>query len=427
MSSSAPTNAIKWSNIPQGPEDGIFKITRLHRECTDPKKVSLGVGAYRDGDGKPLVLEAVVRAKAMLASQPPQSWTHEYQQISGHAGFLSASQDLVFGEAMRQSLSTRLASIQSLGGTGACRLACDFIAKFVGSNGTVYLPNPTWGNHKAIVSASGLAAKDYRYIDTRNAQTPVLDFAGLTADLGEAPSGSAVLLHLCAHNPTGVDPSPDQWVKIAQLCKDRNLIPFFDNAYQGFASGNLSADAAPLRAFIRLGLNPFIACSFSKNMGLYGERVGVLHIVTPDAASASAALSQIKIIARGTYSNPPQFGAQVAHLVMTDPNLRNIWERELESMSARIRSMRIALKNRLDEMAPSQSWDHITNQIGMFSYSGLTKEQVDHCANHWALFMLPTGRMSMAGLNENNIDHVAMAIASSINDHMVENSCPVSQ
>lgn len=412
---------MDWPSVPAGPEDSVFKVTRLFNDCQNSDKVSLGVGAYRDNNGKPLVLEAVIQAKEQIGKMDPQSWIHEYQAIQGHDQFLAASRELVFGKSlMGSSLGKRLVSLQSLSGTGACSLGFAFLNKFAPTK-VLYLPDPTWANHFGIAKYAGLETRSYRYLDKSKPTMPMLDLEGMLQDLQQAPEGSTVVLHMCAHNPTGVDPTLSQLEQIATVVQERKLIPFFDNAYQGFASGDLEGDAASLRMFISKGLNPLVACSFAKNMGLYGERIGALHVVTSDEPSAAAALSQLKIIARVIYSNPPKFGAMVAHRVMTDPQLRNLWETELKSMSTRIHKMRSELRLLLEQKLPGTSWKHVTDQIGMFSYTGLTKDQVDHCANYGAVFMLPTGRISMAGLNEGNLEHTATAFAEAIK------ACPMTE
>eukprot|EP00560_Eucampia_antarctica_P008232 CAMPEP_0197823886 /NCGR_PEP_ID=MMETSP1437-20131217/1200_1 /TAXON_ID=49252 ORGANISM="Eucampia antarctica, Strain CCMP1452" /NCGR_SAMPLE_ID=MMETSP1437 /ASSEMBLY_ACC=CAM_ASM_001096 /LENGTH=410 /DNA_ID=CAMNT_0043423273 /DNA_START=17 /DNA_END=1249 /DNA_ORIENTATION=- len=410
---------MDWSSVPAGPEDAVFKVSRLFNECKNPDKVSLGVGAYRDNNGKPLVLEAVIKAKEQIGKLEPQSWIHEYQSIQGNPDFLAASQELVFGKEICSMLGNRLVSLQSLSGTGACSLGFTFLQKFAPKSKILYLPDPTWGNHFGIAKHAGLEIRTYRYLDLSKPTTPMLDLQGMLEDLKQAPEGSTVVLHMCAHNPTGVDPTLSQLEEIAEVVKERNLIPFFDNAYQGFASGDLEGDAASLRMFVSKGLNPLVACSFAKNMGLYGERIGALHVVTSDQTSAAATSSQFKIIARVVYSSPPRFGAMVAHRVMTDSTLRILWENELKEMSGRINKMRSELRRLLEQKLPGTSWKHVTDQIGMFSYTGLTKDQVEHCANPGAVFMLPTGRISMAGLNDGNLEHTAKAFAGAIK------ACPV--
>mmetsp|Transcript_21153 Transcript_21153/g.42677 ORF Transcript_21153/g.42677 Transcript_21153/m.42677 type:complete len:417 (-) Transcript_21153:423-1673(-) len=410
---------MEWSLIPPGPEDAVFRVSRQYDECPSPDKVSLGIGAYRDHKGDPLVLSAVTAAKGQLASLPPQQWTHEYQPIGGNAEFLKAAQDLVFGKerAGRMREEGRLTGLQTMSGTGACRLGFEFVSRFGGNgggDGAILLPDPTWANHRALAKFSRLRVLEYRYIDASKPETPRLDLEGMLEDLRAAPEGTTVVLHMCAHNPTGVDPTPEQWKKIAEVVQSNKLQPFFDNAYQGFASGDLDGDARSVRLFADLGLHPLVACSFAKNMGLYGERIGALHLVCPDGASAEASISQLKIEARAMYSNPPAFGAQVALRVMTEPRLRSDWEAELGEMSARIRSMREALRGRLEEMVPERTWHHVTDQIGMFSYTGLTKGQVGHCKEEGYVFMLDTGRISMAGLNEGNVERVARVMANAI-------------
>ena len=356
-------------------------------------------------------------AKKILASQPPQKWTHEYLPISGYGPFLLATQRLALGDDLfdLHVRAKTVGSIQALSGTGALYLGAALLSKF-SPNKTVLLPNPTWGNHHAMFREAGLDVKEYRYIDFSRPTTPALDFEGFKADLEAATEGTTVLLHMCAHNPTGVDPTPEQWSALAQICLRRKLQVFFDNAYQGFASGDLDYDASSLRAFISAGLCPLVACSFAKNMGLYGERCGVLHVVAPDEQSCKNAMSQVSVIARTTYSNPPAFGASVAHLVLSEPALREQWKAELVEMSSRIKSMRQALKSSICKATGDgeDKWNHITSQIGMFSYTGLTPSQVAHCAEHGSLFMLNTGRVSMAGVNEGNVERVGATMAAAI-------------
>mmetsp|Transcript_23655 Transcript_23655/g.33206 ORF Transcript_23655/g.33206 Transcript_23655/m.33206 type:complete len:416 (+) Transcript_23655:324-1571(+) len=408
---------MEWSSIPVGPEDAVFKVNRLFNECQNPKKVSLGIGAYRNEEGKPLVLEAVIQAKADLASQPSQEWTHEYQPIDGCQNFVRAAQDLAFGPTLRKQLGDCLVGMQTMSGTGACRLGFEFVSRYGTHTDTILLPNPTWGNHKSIAKFARLKILEYTYLDETQMETPKLDLPQILKDLHSAPKGTTVVLHMCAHNPTGVDPTMEEWEQIADVIKERELQPFFDNAYQGFASGDLEGDAASLRLFIDKGLHPLVACSFAKNMGLYGERIGALHVVAPSPEAAQATLSQLKIEARAMYSNPPKFGAQVALRVMTNPKLRPLWETELKHMSERIKRMRVVLRKLLEDKvnpAHGKTWNHVTDQIGMFSYTGLTPDQVNHCGTEGSVFMLSTGRISMAGLNDHNVEYVATVMANAI-------------
>ena len=338
--------------------------------------------------------------------------------MSGHAPFCEAAQLLLLGPDLYPKLSPRTISVQSISGTGAIRLGCEFFSRFHKKRNkktTILLPDPTWGNHLPIAKDANLEVQTYRYLDTKNLTTPRLDIEGMLDDLSSAPEGSIALLHLCAHNPTGVDPTLDQWRKIAECCKSNNLQIFFDNAYQGFASGDLNGDAKPLQMIVgeEFNMHVFVGCSFAKNMGLYGERTGVLHVVAPDETSAQNILTQLKKLARATYSSPPQFGAMIAHKVMTQPEMRSSWEHELKGMADRINNMRSALRERLELKASGQKWNHITDQIGMFSYTGLTEAQVEACSNA-GVFMLNTGRISMAGLNESNVDHVADVMANAV-------------
>ena len=276
--------------------------------------------------------------------------------------------------------------------------------------------DPTWGNHKALFTSCGLACSEYRYLDKSSPSTPKLDFAGMMADLEACDPGTLVLLQACAHNPTGVDPTEAQWLEIAEVCKRRNLQVFMDNAYQGFASGDTDKDAFAIRHFVKENIPVMVACSFAKNMGLYGERVGCLHVVAGTKEETASAISQLKVIARTTYSNPPQFGSLVVTNILSDAALGNMWRTELEGMAGRIEEMRKRLKAGLVKATGDSpdKWNHITSQIGMFSYTGLSKEQVAHCAEEGGLFMLDTGRVSMAGMNGKNVDRVATVMANAI-------------
>lgn len=411
---------MDFKSVPQAPVGTVFKLNMYFAKYQGPRKVLLGAGAYRDNEGKPFVLEAVVKAKNELANQPEQDWTHEYQMMRGHVAFCQAAQELLLGSDLYPTVSQRTATLQTLSGTGACRLGCAFLKKYhkqFDENGeviptpTIYFPNPTWANHIGIAKEDGLDVKFYTYLDSTNPTR--LDFEGMLKDLKNAPKGSIIMLHLCAHNPTGVDPTMEQWKEITKCCQDVGHQMFIDAAYQGFASGDLEADAAPLRMMIgeEFNMNVFVASSFSKNMGLYGERVGCLHIIGPDGTSAKNVVSQMAGFVRPMYTSPPLFGVSIAHKVMTQPELRAMWEKDLKVMVKRIKEMRTMLRTRLEEKTEGRNWDHITSQIGMFSYTGLTPEQNDACGEK-GVFMLSPGRVNVAGLNTSNIDYVADVIAS---------------
>lgn len=368
--------------------------------------------------------------------------------MSGNKSFIFGAQKLAFGESLASKLlkqpCPRLASIQTISGSGACSLACHFLQQFCISP-ILYIPDPSWICHGPMASHAQLEVRKYRYLHDKkdlrgkeedcwvkkssNYHKPRLDIDGMLSDLGKAPVGSSVLLHLCCHNPTGIDPTIAQWHNIAQICEKRKLNPFFDNAYQGFASGDLYKDATPLRLFIEhYGLFPIVACSFSKIMGLYSERVGVLHVITPHnkADIAKCCLSQLELLARCQYSSPPAFGAIIASRIMGDDVLRCNWEQELRGMFQRIAKMRILLRKHLEKKMDHSNWSHVTDQVGMFSYSGLSEEQVKYCADTYGVFMLTTGRICIAGLNIHNVEHTADAIVAAIKACPLQcrNSCP---
>ena len=298
--------------------------------------------------------------------------------------------------------------MQSLSGTGALRLGGEFLRRFYPGNKTILMPTPTWGNHGPIFKDSGLAVGSYRYFDPK---TNGLDLAGMLADLKAAPEGSIVLLHACAHNPTGVDPSAEQWREIAQVCKERNLFPFFDMAYQGFASGKPDKDAAAVRAFVSSGHSILLAQSYAKNFGLYGERVGALSVVCADAKEAEAVASQLKIVIRPMYSNPPVHGARLVSTILQSQDLTKLWAQEVDHMAQRIISMRTKLRSLLEnKYRSSMPWNHITDQIGMFCYTGLKAEQVARLTKDYHVYLTKDGRISIAGITEANVEHLASSI-----------------
>lgn len=307
----------------------------------------------------------------------------------------------------------RVTSFQTISGTGAVHLGGLFLSKFYNkaANPRVYLSNPTWANHNQIFSNVHLPLATYPYFSK---QTKGLDFTGMLSAIQTAPDGSIILLHACAHNPTGVDPSQDQWKQIATVMRSKGHFPFFDCAYQGFASGDLAKDAWAVRYFVEQGFELCIAQSYAKNFGLYGERAGCFHFVTSpasDAATTAARIgSQLAILQRSEISNPPAYGARIAALVLNDPKLFALWEDNLREMSGRIISMRTALRQKLEQLNTPGTWNHITDQIGMFSFTGLTEQQVLKLREVAHIYMTKNGRISMAGLNTNNVEYVAEAI-----------------
>eukprot|EP00045_Choanoeca_perplexa_P009150 m.87355 g.87355 ORF g.87355 m.87355 type:complete len:429 (-) comp14773_c0_seq2:40-1326(-) len=397
-----------WSAVPLGPPDAILGITEAFKKDQHPDKMNLGVGAYRDDHGKPYVLNAVHKAEQLVVAA---NMDKEYAAITGVADFRRLAAELAYHPTATALQDKRVATAQALSGTGALRVAAVLLNRFVCTTPetqSVWLPNPTWGNHIPIFQDAGFKVEKYRYYDSK---TCGLDINGLLEDLStKATPGSAVLLHACAHNPTGVDPTQEQWKEIAEVVKQRDLKPLFDMAYQGFASGDSDRDAWALRHFVDVGFQPIVTQSFSKNMGLYGERVGLLSVVTGSPEEAAAVESQIKIIIRPMYSNPPIHGARVAAKVMSTPELNAEWLVELKGMADRINSMRSQLVQQLADEGSIRDWSHITNQIGMFCYSGMSPDQVAQITADHHVYLTKDGRISMAGVSSENVGHLAHAM-----------------
>jgi aspartate aminotransferase len=327
--------------------------------------MNLGVGAYRTEEEKPYVFEIVRQVeKELLDSLLQGKENKEYLPIEGHGGFNECSKKLIFGKDAKNLAS--IVTVQSISGTGALRVGGEFARKFIPA--TIHVPNPTWATHHGIFGNSGLKVKEYPYYNPKNRG---FDFEGMMKYINTLPALDIVLLHAAAHNPTGVDPSKDQWNKIAEVMKSRKLIPYFDTAYQGFASGSLEKDAYPIRLFNELGFQMLVAQSYAKNMGLYGERIGAFHVVCANAKSAEKVLSQLKLVIRPMYSNPPVHGALIVHRVLSNPEYFQRWASELESVSKRIIEVRSLLRKQLESLNTPGTWEHITDQIGMFSYTGL--------------------------------------------------------
>ncbi|ATY58291.1 aspartate aminotransferase [Cordyceps militaris CM01] len=396
-------------SVPQAPEDALFGLARAYKADSSSIKVDLGIGAYRDNNAKPWVLPVVKKADEILRNNPELN--HEYAPIAGIPEFTSKASELMLGADSPAIKEGRVTSMQTISGTGAVHVGALFLARFYKGSRQVYVSNPTWANHHQILRNVGLETVDYPYFDKK---TRGLDFEGMRSTIQSAPEGSIILLHPCAHNPTGVDPTLDQWKELAAIIRSKKHFPFFDCAYQGFASGNLARDAAAVRYFIEQGFELIIAQSFAKNFGLYGERAGCFHVVTgpsPDAKSTIGRIaSQLAILQRSEISNPPLYGARIAATVLNDEALFKEWEGNLETMSGRIIDMRKALRSKLESLSTPGTWNHITDQIGMFSFTGLTEPQVQKLREEYHIYMTKNGRISMAGLNTNNIDHVATSI-----------------
>ncbi|KAH0531974.1 hypothetical protein TsFJ059_000730 [Trichoderma semiorbis] len=405
----ASTTSFPAETVPQAPEDPLFGLARAYKADNSPLKVDLGIGAYRDNNAKPWVLPVVKKADEILRNNPELN--HEYAPIAGIESFTSKAAELMLGADSPALAERRTTSVQTISGTGAVHLGALFLAKFYKGSQTVYVSNPTWANHHQIFSNVGIKVAQYPYFSK---ETRGLDFEGMTAAISAAPEGSIILLHPCAHNPTGVDPTLDQWKELAVIIREKKHFPFFDCAYQGFASGDLARDAAAVRYFVEQGFELVVAQSFAKNFGLYGERAGCFHVVAAPAADATTTItriaSQLAILQRSEISNPPLYGARIASTVLNDAQLFAEWEENLKTMSGRIIDMRKALRSKLEELETPGTWNHITDQIGMFSFTGLSEPQVLKLREEYHIYMTKNGRISMAGLNTNNIDHVAQAI-----------------
>lgn len=393
-----------WANVEMGPPDAILGVTEAYKRDSNPKKVNLGVGAYRDDNGKPYVLPSVLKAEEYLATAKLDK---EYAPISGLAEFCKLSMQLALGEDNAQLKNELNATVQGISGTGSLTIGAKFLKAFFPGSKCVWLPTPTWGNHIPIFKHSGFDVKQYRYYD---ASTCGFDFSGALEDINNIPQKSVILLHACAHNPTGVDPKPDQWKEISKVVKDRELFPFFDMAYQGFASGDVTKDAFAVRLFLDEGHQIALSQSFAKNMGLYGERAGAFSVITESKDEAARVLSQLKILVRPLYSNPPIHGARIVAKILSDPVLKAQWLKEVKGMADRIISMRTQLKNYLLKKGSKKDWSHITDQIGMFCYTGLKPAQVERLTKEFSIYLTKDGRISMAGVSSKNVEYLAHAM-----------------
>ncbi|KAL4878738.1 pyridoxal phosphate-dependent transferase [Aspergillus karnatakaensis] len=414
--------ASEYLNIPRTPPDTAFSLMASFDADPHPNKVSLIAGAYRDENGKPWILPSVQKAKNILSKSP----NHEYLGIAGSQPFLDLAAELIFGQTLRthrkeeNNNNESIASIQTVSGTGANHLAAVFLSRHL-HPARVFIPDPTWINHRSIWEDAGVAVVEYPYYSS---ETRDIDMERLLAALETTEENDVIVLQACAHNPTGVDLSRDQWRDIGEVVFRKGLFVVFDSAYQGFATGDVEGDVWGVRYFAERVLaqhNPdttagsrkttglIVAQSFSKNFGLYGERVGALHLVVPPSFSTGGAKSALAAIARAEYSNPPRFGASIVETVLGDSELRVQWEKDLETMSSRFRKMRGELRGRL-EGETGMDWGFVERQIGMFSYTGLSGEQAKRLREEFHVYLLPSGRMSVCGLNEGNVEYVANAV-----------------
>jgi aromatic-amino-acid transaminase len=396
------TNSSVFSAIEMAPRDPILGITEAFNADTNPAKINLGVGVYYDDNGKVPLLKCVEKAEAILIEQhAPRT----YLPIEGLAAYDKAVQELVFGADSAVIQEKRAVTVQALGGTGALKIGADFLKRF-SPDSEVYISNPSWENHRALFESAGFKVNNYAYYDET---THGVNFAAMLAALKAMPRGSIVVLHACCHNPTGADLTQAQWDEVIAAVVAGGLVPFLDMAYQGFGAG-IAEDGAVVRRFAATGVALLVSNSFSKSFSLYGERVGALSVVAASAEEASRLLSQLKRVVRTNYSNPPVHGGKVVATALATPELRQMWEDELAGMRVRIKEMREAFVQKLKVKAPGHDFDFVREQVGMFSYSGLTKEQVGKLREQ-SIYAVDTGRICVAALNSKNIDVVVDAIA----------------
>lgn len=392
-----------FSSVQLAPRDPILGITEAFVADTNPAKVNLGVGVYLDEGGRIPLLECVRTAETGLAQSPKP---RGYLPIDGMPAYVSAVRNLVFGAEADVVTSGRVVTVQALGGTGGLRIGAGLLAG-IDPSATVLVSDPSWENHEALFRGAGFPVATYCYYDP---QRRGVDVDGMIADLEAAAPGTIVVLHACCHNPTGYDLDSADWDRVVATVADRGLVAFLDMAYQGFGTG-IAQDASAIAAFVASGLSFLVATSFSKSFSLYGERVGGLSLVTADADEAARVLSRVKVVIRTLYSNPPTHGASVVAHVLTTPALRAQWEDELAGMRQRIATMRGALVEGLRAAGVEQDMSFITDQMGMFSYSGLSTEQMVRLRREFSVYGLDSGRLCVAALNTSNIERVSQAIA----------------
>jgi len=395
-----------FAAVEMAPRDPILGLTESFNADERTNKVNLGVGVYGDDDGRIPLLAAVKQAEqARLAKAP----AYGYLPIDGLAAYNHAVRALVFGADSPLLADGRVASFETLGGTGGLRVGADFLRR-LHPQAQVWISEPSWENHRALFGAAGFKVNEYPYYD---AASHGLKFDAMLAALKAMPADSIVVLHACCHNPTGVDLDANQWDEVIAAVRARRLVAFLDMAYQGFAEG-IEADALAVRKFAASGLGFFVSSSFSKSFSLYGERVGALSIVTADREETARVTSQVKRVIRTSYSNPPTHGASIVAAVLSTPALRTLWEQELAGMRERIRSMRMELVRKLRENGVTQDFSFVARQRGMFSYSGLNPAQVERLRSEFAIYAVGSGRICLAALNSRNIDYVARAMAAVI-------------
>uniref|UniRef100_A0A6M2DL54 Aspartate aminotransferase n=1 Tax=Xenopsylla cheopis TaxID=163159 RepID=A0A6M2DL54_XENCH len=393
-----------WSNVQMGPPDPILGVTEAFKRDQDSKKMNLGVGAYRDDNNKPFILPSVIKAMDVIAKK---NYNKEYDPIGGNSDFCKESVKLALGADNSYIKEGRTVTVQGISGTGSLTIGAAFLSRHFPGLKDIWVPTPTWGNHIPLFTDRGLTIKRYKYYDPK---TCGMDFSGAMEEINKIPEKSIILLHACAHNPTGVDPKPEQWKEIAAVCKKRQLFPFFDMAYQGFASGDIDRDAFAVRMFLEEGLQLCLSQSFAKNMGLYGERVGAFTMIASSKEEGDKIMSQLKILIRPLYSNPPINGARIAYEILSTPELYKVWLEDVKGMADRIISMRTQLKDNLVKEGSIRNWDHITDQIGMFCYTGMSEEQVARITKDFHVYLTKDGRISVAGITSKTVAYLAKAM-----------------
>jgi aromatic-amino-acid transaminase len=392
-----------FAAVEMAPRDPILGLTESFNADARATKVNLGVGVYYDDNGKVPLLAAVKAAeKTRLETMPPRG----YQPIEGLAAYNQAVQKLVLGANSPLIAEGRVITFEALGGTGALKVGADYLRRLL-PDAVVYISDPSWENHRALFEFAGFKVDSYPYYD---AATRGVDFNAMKAKLTTLPAGSVVVLHACCHNPTGADLNESQWREVVEITRKAKLVPYIDMAYQGFADG-IEADAMAVRLFADSGLSFLVSSSFSKSFSLYGERVGALSFITASKDESARVLSQVKRIVRTNYSNPPTHGGAVVAAVLASPELRQMWEDELAGMRDRIRSMRTSLVEKLKARGVKQDFSFVAQQRGMFSYTGLTVDQVERLKADYGIYAVSTGRICLAAVNTRNIDALADAIA----------------
>ncbi|MBC7393880.1 MULTISPECIES: amino acid aminotransferase [unclassified Variovorax] len=392
-----------FTAVEMAPRDPILGLNEQYAADTNPAKVNLGVGVYYDDNGKLPLLKCVQTAEQNMMKSPT---ARGYLPIDGIVAYDNAVKSLVFGADSEPLKSGRVATVQGLGGTGGLKVGADFLKK-LSPNAKVLISDPSWENHRALFTQAGFVVESYPYYD---AATRGVNFEAMLAALDASPAGTIVVLHACCHNPTGYDITAAQWDQVVDVVKAKNLTAFLDMAYQGFAHG-IQEDGAAIGKFVEAGLTFFVSTSFSKSFSLYGERVGALSVLCKDKEETSRVLSQLKVMVRTNYSNPPIHGGAVVAAVLGDPALRAMWEGELAEMRVRIKAMRQKLVDGLKAAGVKEDMSFITKQIGMFSYSGLNKDQMVRLRSEFGIYGTDTGRMCVAALNSKNIDYVCASIA----------------